>query len=199
METLGFVCRERFYAGDEADWDAQIMEHPHCGLVAFLDVDLLPWETAVDFAHGPLPETDRLGTVGLWCALHGESILEAGLHHLEAQFEFERLRADLAGLGIDTTKPFSDSHLRQAFTLGERWAVDPAHREDLRSIGSITEEQFQAFVTEGAIGSHLENLQRREGYKGFNQYNVSTIIKVTAPAVRSRVDRGAASMFAREV
>jgi hypothetical protein len=182
METLGYVCRERFYAGDEAGWGAQIMEQPHSGLVAFLDVDLLPRETVIDFAHDPLPETDRLGTVGLWCALHGESILEAGMHHLEAQVEFDRLRVDLAALGIDTMKPFSDSHhLRQAFTRGERWAVDPARLAHLRSSGSITEEQFQAFSTNGAIGSHLQNLQRREGYKGFNQHNVSTIIKETDP------------------
>lgn len=182
METLGFVCRERFYAGDEAGWGAQIMEQPHCGLIAFLDVDLLPHETAIDFAHEALPETDQLGTVGLWCALHGESILGAGMHHLEAQFEFDRLREDLARLGIDTMKPFSDAHhLRQAFTRGERWAVDPARLERLRAANRITEEQFQTFLTKGAIGSHLENLQRREGYKGFNQHNVSSIIKETDP------------------
>lgn len=29
METLGFVCRERYYAGEEAGWGAQIMEQPH--------------------------------------------------------------------------------------------------------------------------------------------------------------------------
>lgn len=104
------------------------------------------------------------------------------MHHLEAQFDFDRLRADLASLGIDTMKPFSDSHhLRQAFTRGERWAVDPARIERLRADGRITEEQFQTFLTKGAIGSHLENLQRREGYKGFNQHNVSSIIKETDP------------------
>lgn len=182
METLGFVSRERYYAGDEAGWGAQVMEQPHSGLVAFLDVDLLPQETAVDFAHDVLSETVRLGTVGLWCALHGESILGAGMHHLEAQFDFDRLREDLATLGIDTMKPFSDTHqLRQAFTRGERWAVDPARIEHLRASGRITNEQFQTFLTQGAIGSHLENLQRREGYKGFNQHNVSSIIKETDP------------------
>ena len=37
------------------------------------------------------------------------------------------------------------------------------------------------FLREGAIGSHLENLQRREGYKGFNQQAVSAIIAATDP------------------
>lgn len=187
METLGFVCRERYYAGDEAGWGAQIIEQSHCGLVAFLDADLLPKETAVDFAHDALPESDRLGTVGLWCALHDESILGAGIHHLEAQFDFDRLREDLAAMGIDTMKPFSDSHhLRQAFTRGERWAVGPVRIERLRANGRITEEQAQTFLTSGAIGSHLENLQRREGYKGFNRHNVGSIIEGDRPPPSDR-------------
>ena len=33
----------------------------------------------------------------------------------------------------------------------------------------------------GAIGSHLENLERRNGYKGFNQKGVSDIIERTDP------------------
>jgi hypothetical protein len=33
----------------------------------------------------------------------------------------------------------------------------------------------------GAIGSHLENLERNDGYKGFNQTGVSDIIARTDP------------------
>jgi len=36
-------------------------------------------------------------------------------------------------------------------------------------------------VSEGALGSHLENLQRRGGFKGFNQKSVSAIIQATDP------------------
>jgi len=45
----------------------------------------------------------------------------------------------------------------------------------------ITPEQRDKFVREGSIGSHLENLQRREGYKGFNQQAVSAILAATDP------------------
>jgi len=45
-----------------------------CRLVLFLDVDLAPEEIDIDFAHHELHELDSLGTVGLWCALHGDSI-----------------------------------------------------------------------------------------------------------------------------
>ena len=41
--------------------------------------------------------------------------------------------------------------------------------------------QHARFLREGAIGSHLENLQRHEGYKGFNQQAVSAIIAATDP------------------
>src|SRR5262249_52307247 len=37
---LGFTARERFYAGDEAGWGAQIQEHAGIGCVVFADVDL---------------------------------------------------------------------------------------------------------------------------------------------------------------
>ena len=53
--------------------------------------------------------------------------------------------------------------------------------EKLRREKLITEEQFQRFLDEGAIGSHLETLQRRGGFKGFNQKSVSAIIAATDP------------------
>lgn len=182
FKILGFSCRERFYAGEEAGWGAQVMENGNAGLTLFLDVDLTPEEISIDFAHQSLPEIHELGTVGLWCELHGDSILKAGMHHLELQFNFDDLRDDLQKLGVGMMDPFSDfSYLRQAFTKGETWTVDPMSIQRLLSQKLITEEQAKLFSEHGAIGSHMENLQRREGYKGFNQKNVSNIIKRTDP------------------
>ena len=182
-EKLGFVCRERFYAGAEAGWGAQVMEHPVTGIVTFNDVDLSPDELVADFAHEPLPERDRLGTVGLWCALHGESFLEAGMHHLECQFDFSALKQQLESqAGVKVMKPFTDfPYLRQAFTEGERWPVRPERIDRLLKDGLITAEQADKFRREGAIGSHLENLERNQGFKGFNQTGVSEIISATDP------------------
>ncbi len=182
FEELGFHCRERFFAGEEAGWGAQVMENPRAKLVLFLDVDLLPGEINIDFAHEELPPTEHLGTIGLWCALHGDSILEAGMHHLEAQFNFEGLRSKMLGFGVNFMKPFSDfPYLKQAFSEGEMWPVKKEKVQELFSKGKITKEQAEKFITHGAIGSHMENLQRKEGYKGFNQKNVSVIIKETDP------------------
>lgn len=182
FEMLGFHCRERFYAGKEAGWGAQIMENPTAKLILFLDVDLLPEEISVDYRHQLLPPLNQLGTIGLWCALHGDSILKGGMHHLEAQFMFDELKSGLEKIGIKMMNPFSTlPYLHQAFTTGEVWPVDPRRIADLEKNRLITKEQAEKFRTQGAIGSHLENLQRRQGYKGFNPKNVSTIIQQTDP------------------
>jgi len=182
FEMLGFLCRERFYAGQEAGWGAQVMENPNCRLILFLDVDLDPHELEIDFSHHPLPPLKRDGTIGLWCALHGDSILNASMHHLEAQFMFDDLKRDLAEHGVGIMDPFSNfPYLKQAFTKGERWPVEPFRIARLLNTGRITKELADKFSKDGAIGSHMENLQRREGYKGFNQKNVSFIIKKTDP------------------
>jgi hypothetical protein len=182
FEVLGFCCRERFYAGEEAGWGAQVMENPRAKLVLFLDVDLAPHELEINFAHHPLPDLPILGTIGLWCELHGDSILKAGMHHLEAQFMFDDLVHDMAHLGVGMMDPFSNfPYLKQAFTSGEVWHVDPRRIEVLLQRDLITLEQADKFQKYGAVGSHMENLQRREGYKGFNQKNVSFIIAKTDP------------------
>lgn len=180
--TLGFQKRERYYAGAEAGWGAQISEQPATGVVVFADVDLMPEETSVDFSVNKLPPAPKLGTVGLWCGLHGDSFLQAGMHHLEARFDFASLRDQLQANGLNQMKPFSDfEFLRQAFTEGERWPVSLKRVEQLADAGLITSEQREKFIREGAIGSHLENLQRHGGFKGFNQKSVSAVISATDP------------------
>jgi len=182
-EKLGLQCRERFYAGREAGWGAQVMEQPVTGIITFNDVDLTPDELIGDFSHEGLEEQQRLGTVGLWCGLHGDSLLQSGMHHLAAMFDFDSLTRQLAEeAGVKTMKPFSDfPYLRQAFTEGERWKVDPERIAHLIKTGAITAEQAEQFRAKGAIGSHLENLERNDGFKGFNQAGVSEIIHATDP------------------
>jgi hypothetical protein len=182
LERLGFVCRERFYAGREAGWGAQVIEQPVTGVTVFADVDLSPEELSHDFAHEPLEPRHELGTVGLWCALHGEAFLQAGMHHLECQFDFSATREQLQQAGIETMPPFTDyPYLKQAFTKGEVWPVNPERVARLRDAKLITNEQAQKFLTSGALGSHLEILQRNDGYKGFNQAGINQIIAATDP------------------
>jgi hypothetical protein len=183
LERLGFQLRERFYAGREAGWGAQVLFQPRAGVVVFADVDLSPDEVLADFAHEPLPERDTLGTVGLWCALHGEAFLQAGLHHLACRSDFATLRDQLdRSSDIAQMPPFTDfPHLKQAFTTGERWPVDPARIDALARGGLISAGQASAFRAEGAIGSHLESIERNAGFQGFNQTGISEIIAATDP------------------
>lgn len=179
LHALGFADREKFHAGADAGWGAQVLEQEGAGLVVFADVDLDADELGADFSAG-LPHYDTLGTVGIWCALHGDSLLGAGMHHLEDQFDFDRLRDDLAEQGIATLAPFSDyPHLRQAFTQAERWSVAPDRLAVLVRDGHLTAARADQFAEHGAPGSHLENLARRGGFKGFNQDSVSDILRRT--------------------
>jgi hypothetical protein len=182
LAALGFRMRERFYAGAEAGWGAQVIEHPGCGGVIFADVDLAPDEVDLDFAHAELAPQRELGTVGMWCALHGESLLAAGMHHLEGQFSFTELSTDLAALGHESMRPFSDfDHLRQAFTEAEWWPVAEHTLTALVAAGQLSAERAAELAATGAAGSHLENLARRGGFKGFNQHNVSVTMAATHP------------------
>lgn len=182
LETLGFVPRERFYAGAEAGWGAQVMQQPACELAVFADVDLSPEEVEGDFAHQGLAPRPRLGTIGLWCALHGESMLGAGLHHLAVRLAFDDAVAGLARAGVATMPPFSNfPYLRQAFTEGERWPVAPERLEALRAGNGVEEAALARFAAEGALGSHLENIERNQGFGGFNQERISDIIRRTDP------------------
>jgi hypothetical protein len=58
----------------------------------------------------------------------------------------------------------------------------------LHKAGIVKSQQSKVFLKEGAIGSHLENIQRDQGFKGFNQESVSDIIRRTDP----RINFGAA-------
>lgn len=182
LEKLGLECRERFYAGNEAGWGAQVMEQPQAGIVVFADVDLSPEEISGDFAHQGLAPRDDLGTVGMWCSLHGESVLQAGMHHLECQFDFDAATSQLREAGVESMAPFTDfTFLRQAFTTGEIWEVDPQRLETTLASGALTAEEAEQFRKQGAVGSHMEILERNDGYKGFNQTGVSDIIARTDP------------------
>jgi hypothetical protein len=189
LSVLGFERREKFYAGQEAGWGAQVLEQPDCGLVVFADVDLATEELEMDFMQQSLSPRKEKGTVGLWCALHGESILQAGLHHLACRLAFTKAKNDLEKEGIYMLPPFSSfPFLKQAFTQGEQWQITEAKLRQSKQDGLLSEHQVEAFIREGVIGSHMENIQRDEGFKGFNQQSVSDIIKRTDP----RLDFGAA-------
>ena len=93
-----------------------------------------------------------------------------------------RLEQGRSEAGVKVMKPFTDfPHLRQAFTEGERWPVSESRIARMLEARLITPDQANQFRANGAIGSHLENLERNDGFKGFNQQGVNEIITATDP------------------
>lgn len=109
-------------------------------------------------------------------------MFEAGLHHLECQFDFDGARSQLRALGVDCMAPFTDfPFLRQCFTEGERWSVAPDRIFQAVQHGWISAAEADRFTADGVVGSHLEILERNDGYRGFNQTGISDIILRTDP------------------
>ena len=71
-------------------------------------------------------------------------------------------------------------------------------QDDLRlisvpeAIAAVGRPQVEQFTRDGALGSHLENLQRHGGFKGFNQKAVSAIISATDPRKQAQLHDQAA-------
>lgn len=182
LEMLGLLRREAYQAGDQAGWGAQVMENPVGPFVVFCDVDMTDDEKDFDFATEGFEPRDELGTIGLWVGLHGESMLQAGLHHLAVRVDIKRAVQDLDTRDVDCMPLFSTfDFLRQCFTVAEPWAVEQNRATSLLEAKSISQESFDIFGEVGAVGSHLELIERNVGFKGFNQDSVSTIITHTDP------------------
>lgn len=182
LEKLGYELREMIYAGELAGWGSQVLEQPSLQSTIFADVDLAPDEVDVDFAHEVLPDLDRHRRAGLVSALHGESILEAGLNHVAALYDQQRLRAQLERRGLAMMSPFSDfPHLYQELTLGDRAAVDPERIDRLEREGHIGADEAEALRMDGMILSHLENIERNEGYRGFNKPGIDGVLRKLDP------------------
>jgi hypothetical protein len=182
LELLGLRRREIFHAGEQAGWGAQVMEQTELGFVVFCDVDLEVGDIDTDFATKGLGPADHLGTIGLWVGLHGESMLQAGIHHLAIRVALERAMQDLDSRGYPSMPPFSDlDYLKQTFTVAQPWSMDEPRARFLLSKDLIDQETFDRFGEKGAVGSHVELTERVFGFKGFNQDSVSRIINDTDP------------------
>lgn len=182
LEKLGYERREMIYAGELAGWGSQVLEQPALQSTIFADVDLAPHEIDVDFSHDVLPDLDRHRRAGLVSALHGESILEAGLNHVAAMYDQRRLRAQLEDRGVKMMSPFSDfSHLYQELTIGDRVAVDPERIDQLEREGHIRADEAETLRMDGMILSHLENIERNDGYRGFNKPGIDGVLRKLDP------------------
>ena len=159
-----------------------MLEQPVIGSTIFADVDLSPQELALDFAREDLPELPRHRRAGLLSALLGESILEAGLNHVAGLFDQQLLRAQLRAQGITMMTPFTAMpHLYQELTEGDWDAVDPARVDQLEEQGHIEAEEAEKLRLMGSIVTHLENIERNDGFKGINREGIDSVMRKLDP------------------
>ena len=183
LEMLGYELREMLYAGEMAGWGSQVLEQPALKSTIFADVDLAPEELEIDFAHEELPPLDKHRRAGVLSVLHGESILEAGLNHVAGLYDKTALRDQLADHGVKMmAEPFSDfPFLYQELTLGDWIAVDPSRVDRLEQEGHLPADEAEQIRLNGAIITHLENIERNEGYKGFNKPGIDGVLRKLDP------------------
>ncbi len=182
LEKLGYELREMLYAGALAGWGSQILEQPALKSTIFADVDLAPHETDVDFAHQPLPPLDKHRRAGIISIMHGESILEGGLNHVAGMYDQRALRQILAEAGQGVMAPFSDfPFLYQELTTGDVAAVEPARLDALEAGGHLSPAEAEDIRLGGTIAAHLENLERNDGYKGFNMPGIDGVLRKLDP------------------
>jgi hypothetical protein len=104
------------------------------------------------------------------------------MHHLAVLVDFEKIQRDLTNLGVKPMRPFSSfTFLQQAFVESERRSINLERLNKLTKEGLLDEDKKRNFEANGAISSHIEIIERGQGFKGFNQDSVSVIIKETDP------------------
>jgi len=182
LEKLGYELREMLYAGELAGWGSQVLEQPALRSTIFADVDLAPEELAVDFAHDELPVLEKHRRAGVLSFIHGESILEAGLNHVAGLHDWRAFNQLQHSLGVTMMPPFSEfDHLYQELTEGDWGAVDPTRVDILESQGHISPEEAAEIRNRGAIITHYENIERNDGFKGFNRLGIDQVLRKLDP------------------
>ena len=101
---------------------------------------------------------------------------------LPALYDHVLLHRQLEQQNISMMAPFTDwPHLYQALTEGDWCAVDPARVDRLEAGGHIGADEAERLRLEGSIVTHLENIERNDGYKGFNREGIYSVLRKLDP------------------
>ena len=112
------------------------MEQPACRVMVFADVDLLPEEVSGDFAHSALPPRDSVGTEAYGANCTVKPCCRPGCVTWKRSSISTPLATNCDLEGVVTMAPFTDfTYLRQAFTQGEIWLIEPSRLAATRAGG----------------------------------------------------------------
>lgn len=137
----------------------EVEHHPRHRLVvevagAIEEYDLL-------MRGGPL-WSPYFGRSGLWCGLHGDSLLDGGLAHIAAAYDCEQLRRLFVLDGYDV-HIINDRHgITQLVVPGRLMAVAPYRVDTLERQGRLCRDDAERLRTHGAVSAQLHAIDKRE-------------------------------------
>lgn len=147
-------------------WASQVVRQPVLGAVVTIDLDLGANE---EFPAQSLPPLLWHGCAGLWVSLHGEGLLEGGLHHVACLLDRSAFPRLAKGDGVSFIPPVSDRHeFFQQMTLADQRAIGPRRIDRLEQHELITGRQAEHFRLHGGLAAHLECVERNDGFSGFD-------------------------------
>jgi len=169
---------------------------PARGPALLLEVDLAAHEDAFNDDGPSLSPLTWHRRAGLWCALHGESLLEGGLARVAGRYDQALLRRHLAHNGIETISvPEGDARLRQELAPGGLLAVSPIRVNHLERAGYLSRTRGDHLRLNGAVATHLQSVHRAGGCQAFelpgeaSQHDVAPVqtAEVRRRPTRSRI------------
>ena len=139
-----------------------VMEHRTLRSVVLLKVDAVAADLIEDLGHVRLSPLTWHGQSGLWCAVHGESILEGGMSYIAARYDVAVVREFFEQEEIELLTPLlqNDLSLALQLTKGDRRPVDPRRIHALQRRGYVGREQAEDFRLNGAIATHFAIVER---------------------------------------
>jgi hypothetical protein len=138
------------------------------GPAMLLEADLAAHEDAFDDRCQSLSPLTWHRRAGLWCALHGESLLEGGFARVAGRYDQALLRRRLAHDGIETISMATrDARLRQELAPGGLRAVNPIRVTHLQRAGYLSRARSDDLRLSGAVATHLQSVQRTAGCQAF--------------------------------
>jgi hypothetical protein len=155
-------------------WARQLLEHPVlCSTIA-VDVDL---DMNEELDGGPLPPPLWHGGAGAWADLHGESLLEAGLHHVGCLLDRSAFAHQAQVDGITLLPPSSDrSAFFQQMSLPEERAINPRRIDRLEREELLTPSQAEQLRLHGGSAAQLECIERNGGFTGYDAPMTAPVI-----------------------
>jgi hypothetical protein len=167
FRKLGYQTDEIIRSDRQDECAIQVLRHASAAQPPVLiEVDLSSQAELLDAP--PLPPLTWHAHAGLWCAMHGESLFEGGPSRLAARLDLDALTPLFHRDGVAFASPFPDApELRQRLSFGQLQAVSPVRIDALERGGYLARSRAEALLTNGAVATHLQAVERAGFFDGF--------------------------------